>query len=246
WTSEFSKVLSENTEDFLLENDFALSMAQLEFNRPNYQSEAEIYRLIKKFQDEQKNFGETRPIPVLTYFANVIKKNDIKYMREFARQADVFFKDYLISLAHGIKNNSAESDGSLVLKKLYDIDNKQLEKAYNIWIREGEAIQILEGVSLRTLNSDFLSSVLSQIMSNSKRQLVVLSVIGLESSGKSTLLNYLFQCGFSTSAGRCIKGAYMSYRHTLYKEKELDVLIIDSEGMGSTAAKYISRRTDFD
>ncbi|RIB03909.1 hypothetical protein C2G38_2048886 [Gigaspora rosea] len=38
----------------------------------------------------------------------------------------------------------------------------------------------------------------------------------------------------------------MSYRHTFYKEKELDVLIIDSEGMGSTAAKYISRRTDFD
>ncbi|CAG8825169.1 42045_t:CDS:2, partial [Gigaspora margarita] len=28
--------------------------------------------------------------------------------------------------------------------------------------------------------------------------------------------------------------------------KELDILIIDSEGMGSTASKYISRRTDFD
>ncbi|CAG8555189.1 15288_t:CDS:2, partial [Racocetra fulgida] len=274
WTSmNFSKILSENTEDFLLENDFALSMAKLEtFNcradifyasyceneietlrdktdlktktSAGYQTEAEIYRLIQKFQDEKKNFGETRPIPVLTYFANVITKNDIKYMREFARQADVYFKDYLISLAqkdNEIKNNSAESDqtnrqrkeikqkiedlditvhdfwrefvilshimrsdGSLVLKKLYDIDDKQLEKAYNIWIREGEAIQILEGVSLRTLNSDFLSSVLSQIMSNSKRQLVVLSVIGLESSGKSTLLNYLFQCGFSTSAGRFV------------------------------------------
>ncbi|CAG8857173.1 21104_t:CDS:1, partial [Gigaspora margarita] len=40
--------------------------------------------------------------------------------------------------------------------------------------------------------------------------------------------------------------AYMSYRHTIYSGKELDVLIIDSEGMGSTAQKYISRRTDFD
>ncbi|CAG8447035.1 20034_t:CDS:2, partial [Dentiscutata erythropus] len=34
--------------------------------------------------------------------------------------------------------------------------------------------------------------------------------------------------------------------HTFYKEKELDILIIDSEEMGSTAAKYISRHTDFD
>ncbi|CAG8681203.1 26708_t:CDS:2 [Dentiscutata erythropus] len=38
----------------------------------------------------------------------------------------------------------------------------------------------------------------------------------------------------------------MSYRHTFYKEKELDFLIIDSEGMGSTTARYILRRTDFD
>ncbi|CAG8494559.1 5022_t:CDS:2, partial [Dentiscutata heterogama] len=232
WTSMgFYMILNDNTENLLSENDFALSMAKLKFtyhadifyashceneieklrdktrlktpeDSGSYKTEGEIYRDIWSFQEKQGNIGEKSPISVLTYFANVIKKNDFKYM--------------------------------------------QLEEAYSVWIREGEAIQILEGVSLRTLNSDFLSSVLSQIMSNSKRQLIVLSVIGLESSGKSTLLNYLFQCGFSTSAGRCTKGAYMSYRHTFYKEKELDILIIDSEGMGSTAAKYISRRTDFD
>ncbi|KAF0387350.1 interferon-induced very large GTPase 1-like [Gigaspora margarita] len=317
WKSiNFSKILGNNVENFLSENDFALSIAELEkFNRradilhasyceneietlkdkkhlktaedsQNYKAEGEINRDILKFQNTQKNIGKTGPISVLTHFANVIKTNDIKYMREFARQADVYFKDHLNSLAQKndeIKNNTVESDqsniqrkeikqqiedlditihdfwrefvilskimrsdGSSVLKKLYDIDDKQLEKAYSVWILEGEAIQILEGVSLRTLNHEFLSSVLSQIMSNFKRQLVVLSVIGLENSGKSTLLNYLFQCGFSTSAGRCTKGAYMSYRHTFYNEKELDVLIIDSEGMGSTAAKYISRRTDFD
>ncbi|CAG8681188.1 26707_t:CDS:2 [Dentiscutata erythropus] len=263
----------DNTEDFLLENDFASLMAKFEQftradifyasycvneiealqdktrlktrlkpseNSQNYQTEGEINRLIQNFQNEQKNIGETEPISVLMCFSNVIKKNNIKYMREFACQADIYFKNYSLSQNDDeIKNNAIgsdqtniqrkkmkqkiedlditihdfwrefvilskimRSDGSSVLKKLYDIDDKQLEKAYSIWIREGEAIQILEGVTLRTLNSGFLSSVLSQIMSNSKRQLIVLSVIGLESSGKSTLLNYLFQCGFSTSAGR--------------------------------------------
>ncbi|RIB03906.1 hypothetical protein C2G38_729800 [Gigaspora rosea] len=315
WNSiSFSKILGDSNKNFLSENDFELSIAEfgqficradifyasycenvieklrdkkhLETPEDSQNYKAEGNRDIRNFQKKQKNIEETRPISVLMYFANVIKKNDIKYMREFARQADVYFKDHLISLAKKddeIKNKTVESDqsnirrkeikqqieelditihdfwrefvilskiirndGSSVLKKLYDIDDKQLEKAYSVWIREGEPIQILEGASLRTLNSDFLSSVLSRIMSNSKRQLIVLSIIGPESSGKSTLLNCLFQCGFSTSAGRCTKGAYMSYRHTFYKEKELDVLIIDSEGMGSTAAKYILRRTDFD
>ncbi|KAF0535876.1 interferon-induced very large GTPase 1-like [Gigaspora margarita] len=312
----FSKILGDSIKNFLSENDFALSIAEFgQFicradifyasycenvieklrdkkhietleDSQNYKAEGDVNRDILNFQKKQKNIGETRPISVLMYFANVIKKNDIKDMREFARQTDVYFKDHLVDLAQKddeIKNKTVESDqsniqrkeikqqieelditihdfwrefvilskimrsdGSSVLKKLYDIDDKQLEKAYSIWIREGEPIQILEGVSLRILNVDFLSSVLSQIMSNSKRQLIVLSIIGPESSGKSTLLNCLFQCGFSTSAGRCTKGAYMSYRHTFYKEKELDILIIDSEGMGSTAAKYILRRTDFD
>ncbi|CAG8483329.1 16070_t:CDS:10 [Gigaspora margarita] len=303
WNSiSFSKILGDSIKNFLSENDFALSIA--EFGQ--FICRADIFyasyceNVIEKLRDKkhiktledsqnykkkQKNIGETRPISVLIYFANVIKKNDIKYMREFACQADVYFKDHLISLTQKddeIKNKTVESDqsniqreeikqqieelditihdfwrefvilskimrsdGSSVLKKLYDIDDKQLEKAYSVWIREGEPIQIIEGVSLRILNVDFLSSVLSQIMSNSKWQLIVLSIIGPESSGKSTLLNCLFQCGFSTSAGRCTKGAYMSYQHTFYKEKELDILIIDSEEMGSTAAKYILRHTDF-
>ena len=63
-------------------------------------------------------------------------------------------------------------------------------------------MQLLDGLSLRSLSTKFLSNVLSNLMKNVERRLIVVSVIGLESSGKSTLLNYLFHCGFATSASR--------------------------------------------
>ena len=38
-----------------------------------------------------------------------------------------------------------------------------------------------------------------------RRPLLVISVIGVQSSGKSTLMNYLFGCSFATHVGRCTK-----------------------------------------
>ncbi|KAF0450884.1 von willebrand factor type a domain protein [Gigaspora margarita] len=247
-----SKVLGGNAEDYLSENEFALLIAELQqFNRrANIFYASYCENEIETLQDKTllKTSEDSHNYQSLGEIYHSVESEQINIQRKEIKQKiedlDITVHDFWREFV--ILSQIIRSDGSSVLKKLYDIDDKQLEKAYNVWIREGEAIQILEGVLLRTLNSDFLSSVLSKIMSNSKWQLIVISVIGLESSGKSKLLNYLFQCGFSTSAGRCTKGAYMSYRHTIYKEKELDILNIDSEGMGSTAAKYISRHTDFD
>ena len=40
---------------------------------------------------------------------------------------------------------------------------------------------------------------------------IVISVLGPQSSGKSTLLNFLFGCDFATSEGRCTRGVYGTY-----------------------------------
>ena len=40
-------------------------------------------------------------------------------------------------------------------------------------------------------------------------RIFVLSVLGLQSSGKSTLLNAMFGLQFAVSAGRCTRGAFM-------------------------------------
>ena len=40
---------------------------------------------------------------------------------------------------------------------------------------------------------------------------MVITVLGPQSSGKSTLLNFLFGCDFATSEGRCTRGIYGTY-----------------------------------
>jgi ABC-type lipoprotein export system ATPase subunit len=40
---------------------------------------------------------------------------------------------------------------------------------------------------------------------------IVLTIMGPQSSGKSTLLNFLFGCDFATSEGRCTRGVYGTF-----------------------------------
>jgi predicted GTPase len=61
-------------------------------------------------------------------------------------------------------------------------------------------------------------------------RIFVISVLGPQSSGKSTLLNYLFGCQFFASVGRCTRGVYGSLvkvNHSFYKY----LLILDTEGL---------------
>ncbi|XP_053566978.1 interferon-induced very large GTPase 1-like [Bombina bombina] len=66
-------------------------------------------------------------------------------------------------------------------------------------------------------------------------KLFVLSVLGIQSSGKSTLLNAMFGLQFAVSAGRCTRGAFMQLVKVdeyLRKELKFDyVLVIDTEGL---------------
>ena len=66
-------------------------------------------------------------------------------------------------------------------------------------------------------------------------QVFVLSVLGLQSTGKSTLMNSAFGLQFNVSAGRCTRGAFMQLlpvSDQLKKETNCDyVLVVDTEGL---------------
>ncbi|CAG8751893.1 4386_t:CDS:2, partial [Racocetra persica] len=63
----------------------------------DYRTENEINSEIVKFQDQQKNIVDQ--ILALSHFAQIIRKNSICEMREFAQQADTYFKTHLYDLA---------------------------------------------------------------------------------------------------------------------------------------------------
>ncbi|CAG8497682.1 7066_t:CDS:10 [Funneliformis mosseae] len=237
-----------------------------------FMTEGEIQTRIQQARREQNKIGLDNALSIFTDFANLLNENNIENIRDFASQIDDYFKRYLNELQNNDNGDRTEnkkkieendisihdfwrefiilsdlySSNKSRLEHLYHVKPQKLQEAYKTWILEGEPLQLLDGLSLRSLPTKFLSNVLSNLMTNLQRRLIVISVIGLESSGKSTLLNYLFHCGFATSASRCTKGVYMSYRTANIDGNTIDLLILDSEGMASTAQKYITHRTSFD
>ncbi|XP_065108894.1 interferon-induced very large GTPase 1-like [Paramisgurnus dabryanus] len=66
------------------------------------------------------------------------------------------------------------------------------------------------------------------------QRVFVLSVLGIQSTGKSTLLNAMFGLQFAVSAGRCTRGAFMQLIKVSEELKYLKfeyLLIVDTEGL---------------
>ncbi|XP_069039907.1 up-regulator of cell proliferation [Lepisosteus oculatus] len=105
---------------------------------------------------------------------------------------------------------------------------------------------LLDGFPLELVDGDasnipvrWVSDVLMQLHKKVGEcsRLLVVAVLGVQSTGKSTLLNTMFGANFSVSSGRCTRGAFMLFlrvKEELKEELGCDfVLLIDTEGLKS-------------
>ena len=99
---------------------------------------------------------------------------------------------------------------------------------------EGTAIEIMDG-DVVYVPVAWLQAVFNKMLTTST--LFKVSVLGAQSSGKSTLLNTAFGLNFPVSSGRCTRGAYMQLikiSSTMKKIINCDyIAVIDSEGLMS-------------
>ncbi|KAL4501811.1 hypothetical protein ABPG73_019948 [Tetrahymena malaccensis] len=113
------------------------------------------------------------------------------------------------------------------IKKNNSNSHKIIE-VYADSIYKGFPFEIIDGETFY-YPFDFLQKCFSQPQFTDKK-FCIISIIGPQNSGKSTLLNYFLGCNFYVSDGRCTRGIY----GTLVKSKvpEFDyILVIDSEGL---------------
>ncbi|TSS85087.1 Kinesin-like protein KIF11 [Bagarius yarrelli] len=121
------------------------------------------------------------------------------------------------------------------------------------------AKMLLDGFPLELLDGDssnipekWVGEVLMELhrMVNEKSRLLVLTVLGVQSTGKSTLLNTMFGVQFAVSSGRCTRGAYMIFlplSKDLKEELHCDfVLLIDTEGLKSPALAQLEDSYEHD
>ncbi|KAA0721956.1 Interferon-induced very large GTPase 1 [Triplophysa tibetana] len=105
------------------------------------------------------------------------------------------------------------------------------------------AEMMISGFPLELMDGDaahvpliWVTAVLDELIQKLGDQRVfVMSILGIQSSGKSTMLNTMFGLQFAVSAGRCTRGAFMQLLRVSEEMKEqlkFDYfLVVDTEGL---------------
>ncbi|KAK7127090.1 hypothetical protein R3I94_018317 [Phoxinus phoxinus] len=107
------------------------------------------------------------------------------------------------------------------------------------------ADMMISGFPLELMDGDaahvpvvWVTAVLHELIKKvGDKRVFVLSVLGIQSSGKSTMLNAMFGLQFAVSAGRCTRGAFMQLIRVSGKMKMKErlkfdyILVVDTEGL---------------
>ncbi|XP_072232272.1 up-regulator of cell proliferation-like [Leuresthes tenuis] len=118
---------------------------------------------------------------------------------------------------------------------------------------------LLDGFPLELVDGDasniplrWVSDVLSQLNESAspKNKILVVTVLGVQSTGKSTLLNTMFGVQFAVSSGRCTRGAFMlliKVNEDMKTVLNCDfMVIIDTEGLKSPELAQLDNSHEHD
>ena len=118
---------------------------------------------------------------------------------------------------------------------VYGDDLSCLPKAAAELLIEGYPLEVMDGDAAH-IPQQWVTAVFKEATKMLKDPKVfVLSVLGLQSTGKSTMLNTAFGLQFNVSAGRCTRGAFIQLLpldEKLQAQTKCDyVLVVDTEGL---------------
>ncbi|KAM7377538.1 hypothetical protein PAMA_014035 [Pampus argenteus] len=118
---------------------------------------------------------------------------------------------------------------------------------------------LLDGFPLELVDGDasniplrWVSDVLSELnaLVSPKSKILVVTVLGVQSTGKSTLLNTMFGVQFAVSSGRCTRGAFMLLIRVNEDVKNIlncdYMVIIDTEGLKSPELAQLDNSHEHD
>ncbi|CAB1326953.1 unnamed protein product [Coregonus sp. 'balchen'] len=161
------------------------------------------------------------------------KKDDIKDL-------DKQLSDCSLGLEHFLRELGQLYEAACSLPES-SLQRKQMEHLPGLcaqMLLDGFPIELVDG-DASNIPLKWIAAVLTQlhtlVQSNSKIRVV--TVLGVQSTGKSTLLNTMFGVQFAVSSGRCTRGAFMlliKVNKELKEELKCDfIMIIDTEGLKS-------------
>lgn len=168
------------------------------------------------------------------------QKSEKSANKEEIKDIDRQLSNSSLGIEHFFREMGQIYEASVCLPET-NMSRKQLEHLPRLCaelLLDGLPLELVDGDASNiplTWVSDVLSQ-LSQLVSPDGKILVV-TVLGVQSTGKSTLLNTMFGVQFAVSSGRCTRGAFMLLiRIEEHVRKDLNcdfMVIIDTEGLKS-------------
>ena len=110
-------------------------------------------------------------------------------------------------------------------------------------MEEGYPVELMDGDASHVPKS-WVLAVIKKLKKkyDQRSKIFVISVLGIQSTGKSTLLNTVFGLHFNVSAGRCTRGAYfqlLPLNDALRVQSNFHhILIVDTEGLRAPELQY--------
>ncbi|XP_066507654.1 interferon-induced very large GTPase 1-like [Hoplias malabaricus] len=234
---------------------------------------ADIERVISKNQNEMKQIREKQAARGLTNFTKLFietisscsTENEKSYFLKWVEiLLDMFTADDLSAL-HQLEEMSKELKAATFglvhilreMGQLYesfvsvDPETRQCEKEVVLSLPKLAAELLTSGHPLELMDGDaahvpliWISAVLDELIKKlGDKKVFILSVLGVQSSGKSTMLNAMFGLQFAVSAGRCTKGAFMQLVKVSKIKLNFDyILVVDTEGLRALELTGISTR----
>ncbi|XP_073799892.1 interferon-induced very large GTPase 1-like isoform X2 [Danio rerio] len=173
-----------------------------------------------------------------------LKKNHDKFEKIKAEQAELErISEDLQAAAFGLEHIMRE------IGQIYEScssvkENKKDLPVHFSSLPSVAAEMMISGFPLELMDGDaahvplvWISAVFDQLVQKlgGRTRVFVLSVLGIQSSGKSTMLNAMFGLQFAVSSGRCTRGAFMQLvkvSDEMKTQMNFDyILVVDTEGL---------------
>ncbi|XP_061118178.1 interferon-induced very large GTPase 1-like [Conger conger] len=156
--------------------------------------------------------------------------------KELIAQLDREISSSSLGTEHFLREMAQLYESACSLPEALSPEMKRLPLLCAKLLQEGFPLELVDG-DTSNIPLEWVTQVLKELhdLTQDKCKIRVITVLGIQSTGKSTLLNTMFGVQFAVSSGRCTRGAFM----LLIRVKEdfkvrlgCDyIMIIDTEGL---------------
>ena len=195
----------------------------------------------------QRSYKESRSKLLKLQAKKEVNQEEVKECKTEIEELHEQMINASLGLEHLLRELGQVYEATQELKDGASEQISHLPRAAAELLISGYPLEIMDGDAAH-VPSKWIKAVLDEVGTRlNDPNVFVLTVLGLQSTGKSTLMNTAFGLQFNVSAGRCTRGAFMqllTITEELREQIRCDyILVIDTEGLRAPELDTLKTQT---